>query len=65
MVNTKVYVVEIESGSSEQNGAMVFDSVWSKKEYAETYAAQRFKNTGGYGFGTDYSITEYDLDAQG
>ncbi len=62
MVNTKVYVIEVESGSSYEGGAMVFDSVWSDRGHAETYAKQKFANVGGYGHDWDYSITEYYID---
>lgn len=41
----KVYVVEVESGSCEQGGAMLFDSVWKTREAAEEYC-KKFKSSG-------------------
>jgi hypothetical protein len=48
----QVFVLEIESGSSEQSGAMIFDSVWYNLEDAEAYA-QKFRDDR-----WPYSITE-------
>lgn len=59
-----VYIVETESGSCEENGAMLFDSVWSTREKAEEYCKKFHPSTniGGFGHGWEYEITEVLID---
>ena len=58
-----VYIVEVESGSSESSGCMVFDSVWTSRELAEEYC-QKFKRDPSvwHSEDWDFDITEYQLD---
>jgi len=57
----KIYIVETESGSSEQGCAMLFDSAWSSLELAEAYC-QKFKTCGQFDQPWPYEITETTLD---
>lgn len=57
----KLYLVEVESGSSEQGNAMVFDSVWSSLELAEKHC-KKFEYTSLMNQGTLYEITEIEID---
>lgn len=50
-----VYVVEVETGSSYEEGAMVFDSVWRSEEEAKEYC-KGFKASGFMNPGREYSI---------
>lgn len=51
-----VYIVETETGSSEQGNAMLLDSVWSTYDLAYDYCAKFRKEK------WRYDITEYFLD---
>lgn len=59
----KVYIVEIETGSSYDDGAMVFDSVWSTKEKAEEYC-KKFEKDPNYFFSQrwNHEIFECTID---
>lgn len=59
-----VYIVEVESGSSEYSGCMVFDSVWTSRELAEEYC-QKFKRDPSVWHSQDweFDITECKLDS--
>lgn len=57
----KLFIVETESGSSEEGEAMLFDSVWSSREKAEEYC-KRFKTSGAFGVPWPHKITECKLD---
>lgn len=55
-MNLEVFVVETESGSAEQGGAMLFDSVWTSEEEAKNYCKERFKSC--WSGSTFYTITK-------
>lgn len=52
-----IFIVEKESGSSMENGAMIFDSAWSSLDAAEKYCV-KFK-----GMDWTYEISEVKLDS--
>lgn len=56
----KVYIVEVETGSSYEGNAMLFDSVWSSYEAAESYAKERYGKQN-----WSYQINDHTLDVGG
>jgi len=39
-----IYIVEVESGCSDDGGALLFDSAWTTKEAAEEYCKKFQRN---------------------
>lgn len=63
----EVYIVEVQSGCTGQEEAMLFDSVWTSKERAEEYCNSRFKRKPDVWHSEDwpYDITKVTLDTEG
>jgi hypothetical protein len=58
----EVYIVEVESGCTSDNGAMLFDSVWTSRESAEAYAKAKFAQAGYASQVPDYTVTPVTLE---
>lgn len=59
-----VYLVEVETGSTYEGEAMLFDSIWSSRELAEKYC-EKFKSMGYLDTPWPYDITEIKVDVGG
>lgn len=58
----KVYVVEVESGSTDHGCAMLFDSVWTTEERAREYAQSKFAQCGWASQAPEWDVTEVTLE---
>ena len=56
-----IYIIEVESGCTSDNGAMLFDSAWSSLESAQTYAKEKFAQSGWASQAPNYEITKQNL----
>ena len=58
----EIYIVEAESGCTDNGGAMQFDSAWATLESAQAYAKEKFAQAGWGSQAPNYEITKTILE---